>query len=53
MFYVGDRLLAEIERCRMDMVRLASVNSFAHYQVLEASRRLDSLLNEYTLLLKK
>ncbi|WP_223596261.1 aspartyl-phosphate phosphatase Spo0E family protein [Neobacillus bataviensis] len=46
-------LLAEIESCRMDMVRLASVNSFAHHEVIEASRRLDSLLNEYSSLVEK
>ncbi|MGG3467375.1 aspartyl-phosphate phosphatase Spo0E family protein [Neobacillus pocheonensis] len=48
-----NELLAEIESCRKDMVRLAFETTFANQQVLEVSKKLDSLLYEYTLLMKK
>jgi hypothetical protein len=44
-------LLEEIEIQRNDMVRLASETSLSNHKVIEASKRLDCLLNNYHLLL--
>ncbi|WP_141434444.1 aspartyl-phosphate phosphatase Spo0E family protein [Bacillus sp. 03113] len=46
-------LLTEIEKSRKEMVSLASQHSFSHQQVVEASTKLDHLLNKYYLLIKK
>ncbi|MEH7120683.1 aspartyl-phosphate phosphatase Spo0E family protein [Neobacillus vireti] len=46
-------LLEEIENQRNDMVRLASETSLSHHKVIEASKRLDRLLNKYHLLLAR
>ncbi|PLS10384.1 aspartyl-phosphate phosphatase Spo0E family protein [Neobacillus cucumis] len=43
-------LLKEIEIQRNDMVRLASETSLSNHMVIEASKRLDSLLNKYHVL---
>jgi len=40
-------LIEEIESCRNEMVRLASETTLANQHVLETSRRLDHLLNEF------
>lgn len=45
-------LIAEIECCRNEMVRLAAETSFGHQTVIETSKKLDGLLNEYDLLKK-
>lgn len=44
-------LLEEIETQRNDMVRLAAETSLSNYKVIEASKKLDCLLNNYHLLL--
>ncbi|MEH7546091.1 MULTISPECIES: aspartyl-phosphate phosphatase Spo0E family protein [Bacillaceae] len=44
-------LLEEIEIQRNDMVRLASETSLSNHKVIEASKRLDCLLNKYHLFL--
>jgi hypothetical protein len=46
-------LLEEIEIQRNDMVRLASETSLSNHKVIEASERLDCLLNNYHLLLAR
>jgi len=40
-------LIDEIESCRNEMVRIASETSLANQLVLDTSRRLDLLLNEF------
>ncbi|MFC3882487.1 aspartyl-phosphate phosphatase Spo0E family protein [Bacillus songklensis] len=40
-------LLDEIEKCRLLMVHLASQTSLSSHQVVQASTRLDTLLNQY------
>ncbi|WP_090833446.1 MULTISPECIES: aspartyl-phosphate phosphatase Spo0E family protein [unclassified Bacillus (in: firmicutes)] len=40
-------LLREIERCRQDMITLASHSSLTDRDVVQASAKLDSLLNQY------
>ncbi|MDP4171661.1 MAG: aspartyl-phosphate phosphatase Spo0E family protein [Bacillota bacterium] len=47
------KLITDIEKCRNEMVRLASHASLADQSVLEASTRLDSLLNKYYFLTTK
>ncbi|EAR64901.1 RNA polymerase sigma-70 factor, partial [Bacillus sp. NRRL B-14911] len=46
-------LLQDIEKCRKEMVQLASRTSLSSHHVIEASTRLDSLLNKYNHLVKK
>ncbi|MBM4765409.1 aspartyl-phosphate phosphatase Spo0E family protein [Bacillus sp. B15-48] len=41
-------LLKEIENCRKEMVNLASKYSLSHGEVIETSKKLDKLLNEYS-----
>jgi hypothetical protein len=43
-------LLRDIERCRMEMVHLASHSSLSDHQVLEVSTQLDALLNKFNFL---
>jgi stage 0 sporulation regulatory protein len=40
-------LLKDIERCRREMVQLASDTSLSNDQVVEVSTKLDKLLNKY------
>jgi hypothetical protein len=42
-------LIEEIEIQRNNMIRLASETSLSNHKVIEASKRLDSLLNKYDL----
>ena len=44
-------LVEEIEIQRNNMIRLASETSLSNQKVIEASKKLDSLLNQYHLLL--
>jgi hypothetical protein len=46
-------MLQDIEKCRKEMVQLASRTSLSSHHVIEASTRLDSLLNKYNHLIKK
>jgi hypothetical protein len=46
-------LLHDIEKCRKEMVQLASRTSLSSDHVIEASTRLDSLLNKYNNLTEK
>jgi hypothetical protein len=47
------KLLQDIEECRKEMVQLASRTSLSSHRVIEASTRLDSLLNKYSNLVEK
>jgi stage 0 sporulation regulatory protein len=40
-------LLKDIEKCRSEMVQLASSSSMSNQKVIEASTKLDKLLNVY------
>jgi hypothetical protein len=40
-------LLKDIERCRKEMVQIASHSSLSDDQVIEISTKLDFLLNKY------
>ncbi|WML50584.1 aspartyl-phosphate phosphatase Spo0E family protein [Neobacillus sp. PS3-34] len=45
--------MIDIEKCRTEMVRLATHTSLSDKHVIETSTRLDSLLNKYYLLTNK
>ncbi|WLR48377.1 aspartyl-phosphate phosphatase Spo0E family protein [Halobacillus litoralis] len=40
-------LKKEIEACRMEMIRLASLHKLSSPEVVQVSVKLDNLLNEY------
>jgi hypothetical protein len=40
-------LLKEIERCRAEMIQLALHKSLSDEKVIEVSKKLDNLLNQY------
>lgn len=42
-----DSLLEDIEKCRYEMVQLASHTSLSNQRVVDISTKLDRLLNKY------
>jgi predicted nucleic acid-binding Zn-ribbon protein len=47
------KILADIEDCRQEMVQTASRTCFMDQEVIDISRKLDDLLNKYDSLSKK
>lgn len=43
----AETLLKDIEKCRKEMVELASTTSLSNQHVIETSTKLDHLLNKY------
>ncbi|MCM3006725.1 aspartyl-phosphate phosphatase Spo0E family protein [Priestia koreensis] len=44
---IGEKLLAEIEKCRVAMIQSAAATSFSAENVVALSSQLDHLLNQY------